>query len=56
MDLVGLESERMVAQAKSAWSQQLSSMDHEYDDPGITRNQCARDREPQGMSRAEPML
>jgi sulfoacetaldehyde acetyltransferase len=39
-----------VAQAKSAWAQQLSSMDHEDDDPGITWNSRARDREPERMS------
>ena len=44
------EREAMVAQAKSAWAQQLSSMDHEDDDPGITWNQRAREREPQRMS------
>ena len=40
----------MVAQARSAWAQQLSSMDHEDDDPGITWNKRARDREPDRMS------
>jgi sulfoacetaldehyde acetyltransferase len=28
-----------IAQVKSAWAQQLSSMDHEEDDPGTTWNQ-----------------
>ncbi len=40
----------MVAQAKSAWAQQLSGMDHEDDDPGITWNARAREREPNRMS------
>jgi sulfoacetaldehyde acetyltransferase len=44
------EREGMVAQAKSAWAQQLSSMDHEDDDPGITWNQRSREREPDRMS------
>ncbi|MEO0818892.1 MAG: sulfoacetaldehyde acetyltransferase [Pseudomonadota bacterium] len=41
----------MVAQAKSRWAQELSSMDHEDDsDEGVTWNQRARDREPDRMS------
>ena len=40
----------MVALAKSRWAQQLTSMDHEDDDEGITWNQRARDREPGRMS------
>ncbi len=44
------EREGMVAQAKSAWAQQLSSMDHEDDDPGITWNARARERDPDRMS------
>ena len=44
------EREGMVAHAKSAWAQQLSSMDHEDDDPGITWNQRSREREPDRMS------
>ncbi len=40
----------MVAQTKSRWAQQLSSMDHEDDDPGVTWNARARDREPDRMS------
>ena len=39
-----------IAQVKSAWAQQLSSMDHEDDDPGTTWNARARDREPDRMS------
>jgi len=40
----------MIAQKKSAWAQQLASMDHEDDDPGTTWNQRARAAKPQWMS------
>ncbi len=40
----------LIAQTKSAWAQQLSSMDHEDDDPGTTWNQRARDAKPDWMS------
>ncbi|TDK43918.1 sulfoacetaldehyde acetyltransferase [Antarcticimicrobium luteum] len=40
----------MIAQTKSAWAQQLASMDHEDDDPGTTWNQRARDDKPDWMS------
>lgn len=40
----------LVAQTKSRWLQELSSMDHEDDDPGTTWNERARDREPERMS------
>ena len=39
-----------IAQTKSAWAQQLSSMDHEDDDPGTNWNDRARKREPKKMS------
>ena len=39
-----------IAETKSRWAQQLSSMDHEDDDPGTTWNERARDREPERMS------
>ncbi|MAN15112.1 MAG: sulfoacetaldehyde acetyltransferase [Dinoroseobacter sp.] len=39
-----------IAQTKSAWAQQLSSMDHEEDDPGTTWNQRARADKPDWMS------
>ena len=39
-----------IAQTKSAWAQQLSSMDHEDDDPGTSWNQRARDAKPDWMS------
>ena len=44
------ERRDLIAQTKSRWLQELSSMDHEDDDPGITWNQRARDREPERMS------
>ncbi|KUO56380.1 MAG: sulfoacetaldehyde acetyltransferase [Alphaproteobacteria bacterium BRH_c36] len=44
------EREGMIATAKSRWAQQLTSMDHEEDDPGITWNERARNREPNRMS------
>ena len=40
----------LVAETKSRWSQQLTSMDHEDDDPGTNWNERARDREPNRMS------
>lgn len=40
----------LIAQTKSAWAQQLSSMDHEDDDPGTNWNERARTREPDRMS------
>ncbi|MEF2549004.1 sulfoacetaldehyde acetyltransferase [Aurantimonas sp. E1-2-R+4] len=40
----------LIHQTKSAWLQQLSSMDHEDDDPGTVWNEKARDREPELMS------
>ena len=39
-----------IAQTKSKWAQELSSLDHEDDDPGTTWNQRARKREPEKMS------
>ncbi|WP_417600855.1 sulfoacetaldehyde acetyltransferase [Pararhodobacter oceanensis] len=39
-----------IAQKKSAWAQQLSSMDHEDDDPGTDWNQRARADKPAWMS------
>jgi sulfoacetaldehyde acetyltransferase len=44
------EREGMVAQAKSAWAQELTSMVHEEDDPGVTWNERARQRDPNRMS------
>lgn len=39
-----------IAQVKSAWAQELSSMDHEDDDPGTTWNQRARGAKPDWLS------
>lgn len=39
-----------IATTKSAWAQQLSSMDHEDDDPGTTWNQRARADKPDWLS------
>lgn len=39
-----------VAKTKSAWAQQLTSMDHEDDDPGTTWNERARAAKPDWMS------
>lgn len=44
------ERKAMISQIKSTWAQELTSMDHEDDDPGTTWNARARDREPQKMS------
>ena len=40
----------LISKTKSSWLQQLSSMDHEDDDPGTTWNARARKREPDRMS------
>ena len=40
----------MLAQTKSTWAQQLSSMDHEDDDPGTSWNARARADKPDWMS------
>ena len=40
----------LISETKSRWLQQLSSMDHEDDDPGTTWNERARTREPERMS------
>ncbi|MEM0978083.1 MAG: sulfoacetaldehyde acetyltransferase [Pseudomonadota bacterium] len=39
-----------IAKQKSTWAQQLSSMDHEDDDPGTTWNERARADKPDWMS------
>ena len=39
-----------IANTKSAWAQELTSLDHEDDDPGTTWNERARNREPEKMS------
>ena len=44
------ERKAMIAQTKSSWAQELTSLDHEDDDPGTTWNERARNREPGKMS------
>jgi sulfoacetaldehyde acetyltransferase len=44
------EREAAIHQTRSAWQQQLSSMDYEDDDPGTTWNERSRKREPEKMS------
>ncbi|MFK0683260.1 sulfoacetaldehyde acetyltransferase [Ochrobactrum sp. BD67] len=44
------ERKQLIHQRKSAWLQQLSSMDHEDDDPGTQWNAEAREREKDRMS------
>ena len=40
----------LIARTKSAWAQELTSMDHEDDDPGTTWNDRARKAKPEWMS------
>ncbi|MCP4206714.1 MAG: sulfoacetaldehyde acetyltransferase [Shimia sp.] len=44
------ERKDAIVDTKSRWAQELTSMDHEDDDPGTTWNERARDREPGKMS------
>ena len=44
------ERRDLIAETKSRWAQELSSMDHEDDDPGTSWNERARKREPGHMS------
>ena len=44
------ERKNEIATKKSTWAQQLSSMDHEDDDPGTTWNERARAAKPDWMS------
>lgn len=44
------DREALIATTKSRWLQQLSSMDHEDDDPGTTWNERAREKDPERMS------
>jgi len=47
----GREARRgLVHQTKSAWAQQLTSMDHEDDDPGTTWNERVRAKDPHLMT------
>jgi len=44
------DRKNLIANTKSRWAQQLSSMDHEEDDPGTTWNERARKAKPEWMS------
>jgi sulfoacetaldehyde acetyltransferase len=44
------ERRALIAQTKSAWAQELTSLDHEQDDPGTTWNARARAARPDWMS------
>jgi sulfoacetaldehyde acetyltransferase len=44
------DREALIATTKSAWAQELSSMDHEDDDPGTTWNERARADKPDWLS------
>ena len=49
-DVGRADRKNLIGTTKSRWLQQLSSMDHEDDDPGTTWNERARNREPDRMS------
>ena len=49
-DASRITRKEVIATTKSAWAQELTSMDHEDDDPGTTWNERARTREPKKMS------
>ncbi len=44
------ERKATIAMTKSAWAQELTSMDHEQDDPGTTWNERARTAKPDWLS------
>ncbi|NNE79827.1 MAG: sulfoacetaldehyde acetyltransferase [Silicimonas sp.] len=44
------ERKNAIAETKSKWAQELSSMDHEEDDPGTTWNERARAAKPDWLS------
>ncbi|MBK8770645.1 MAG: sulfoacetaldehyde acetyltransferase [Rhizobiales bacterium] len=44
------ERKNLISTTKSRWAQELSSMDHENDDPGTTWNERARKAKPDWMS------
>lgn len=44
------ERKILIGQKKSAWAQELTSLDHEEDDPGTSWNERARTRRPEWMS------
>ncbi len=49
-DLGRDDRKALIAQTKSRWAQELSSMDHEQDDPGTSWNERARAAKPDWMS------
>jgi sulfoacetaldehyde acetyltransferase len=49
-DAARKDRENLIATTKSAWAQELTSMDHEEDDPGTTWNERARSDKPDWMS------
>ena len=49
-DALRADRKAMISNAKSTWAQQLSSMDHEDDDPGTSWNARARADKPEWMS------
>ncbi len=49
-DIGRSERKAMISTSKSAWLQELTSLDHEEDDPGTNWNERARNREPKKMS------
>ncbi len=49
-DIKRADRKALIATTKSRWAQQLSSMDHEDDDPGTTWNERARNAKPEWMS------
>jgi len=49
-DLGRADRKALIADTKSKWKQELSSMDHEDDDPGTTWNERARADKPDWMS------
>jgi len=44
------DREELISETKSRWAQELTSMDHEDDDPGTTWNERARNAKPDHMS------
>ena len=44
------DRKNLIATTKSAWAQELTSLDHEQDDPGTTWNERARNARPDWMS------
>ena len=44
------ERKAVISTTKSSWLQELTSLDHEEDDPGTNWNERARNREPKKMS------